>query len=92
MDRLLAEHPGSTYELLQVKEKFAGLRLYSRASDDIHEAVLAAYDRAARLSEVTCEVCGRPGALRNRRGAYMTRCEEHADGSVPTDPGLWKER
>lgn len=83
VERLLAEHPGSTYELRQVKEKFAGLKIYSWPSDDIREAVQAAYHRAEAQSLRTCEVCGRPGSLHVRGSWFMARCEEHADGGVP---------
>lgn len=84
--RLIAAHPGATYRLNQVKEKFACLRIYARTSDDILEAVKAAYDRAARASEDICEVCGKPGVLRNDRGYFMTRCDVHAGGAPPTEP------
>jgi len=83
--RLLTEHPGATYEARQVKEKLAGLRLYSRSSDDIADAVKAAYDEAAAEADTTCEVCGRPGVMRVRQHSYMTRCEEHADGAACKD-------
>ncbi len=87
--RLLAEHPGATFSLRQVKEKLAGLRLYSGTSEDIRAGVQAAYDKAAAAAERTCEVCGRPGVLRELRGWYATRCGDHADGAEPyqTDQG-----
>lgn len=78
--RLLAENPGSKFDLWQVKEKFAALRLYAGTSPDIGEGVKAAYDRAEAEAERTCEVCGMPGALRQRGYFYATRCDEHADG------------
>ncbi|MBX3576274.1 MAG: hypothetical protein KF723_03625 [Rhizobiaceae bacterium] len=90
--RLLAEHPGATYDLRQVKEKFGGLRLYADRSDDITDAVQAAYDRAARESERTCDVCGQPGAMRKiPPGQWATRCDEHADGGELVPPVTWKE-
>lgn len=82
--RLLAEHPGSFFEMRQVKEKFGCLRLYCRPSEDIREAVKAAYDRAAAEADRTCEVCGKPGVLRIDRGHFATRCDEHSNGVPPT--------
>jgi hypothetical protein len=78
--RLLAEHPGSTYDLRQIKEKFAGLRLYAGTSEDIRAGVQAAYDKASAAAKETCEVCGQPGVLHERGGWYATRCDDHADG------------
>lgn len=82
--RLLAEHPGAEFKARQVKEKFAGLRLYSQSSEDISGAVHEAYQRAAAEADRTCEICGGEGQLRRRGYAWMTRCAEHADGGEPT--------
>lgn len=87
--RLLAEHPGATFELRQVKEKYAGLKLYSWPSDDIRAEVQAAYHHAEGLSYETCEVCGEPGAWRKRGGWFSTRCDEHAEGVV--EATTWTE-
>lgn len=85
--RLLAEHPGSEYRAWQVKEKFAGLRLYAGTTADISDGVHAADARAEDEAERTCEVCGRPGVLRQRGQWYLTRCEDHADGGTPVPEG-----
>jgi hypothetical protein len=81
--RLKAAHPGAIFFLKQVKEKMGGLRIYALATDDIRDGGRAAYGRAIEEAERTCEVCGRAGVLRVRTGAYMTRCEDHADGGEP---------
>jgi hypothetical protein len=81
----LADATGTSFELWQVKEKFARLRIYydvprwSEARRKIDGAYLRADKEAAR----TCEVCGKPGVLRKRGGWFATRCDEHADGAEP---------
>lgn len=77
------------FVLLQVKEKFGGIRIYygfdldrvvpKEKQDRIHAACRHAEDRAY----VTCDVCGKPGVLRKRGFWFMTRCDEHADGGIP---------
>ena len=75
----------AAWRLLQVKEKFGGLRVYyaldleQQADETIREAYMRASDEAER----TCDICGQPGRLLNRRGRWMTRCLEHAEGGVP---------
>jgi hypothetical protein len=92
VERLLKEHPGATYRLGQVKEKFGGLRLYADRSDDITNAVQVAYDRAARDPERTCDVCGAAGQMRRiPPGFYATRCDEHAEGGETMPPLMFKE-
>jgi len=62
--------------VLQVKEKFGGLRFYvGSANKAIHERI----DAAANESLVTCEECGAPGALR-QGGWLKTLCDEHSKG------------
>jgi len=48
---------------VQVKEKFGTLRLYV---NDYQDAVCAIIDKAERASEITCEVCGKPGKVGGR--------------------------
>lgn len=58
---------------IQVKEKFGGLRFYLRggAPDRVWDLI----DEAEEKSEVTCEVCGKPGTLRGG-GWVRTLCDE----------------
>jgi hypothetical protein len=94
----LADADGVRFELWQVKEKFAGLRVYyvahlpkphvildTRAvrADDARRKIDEAYERASKEAARTCEVCGKPGVLRQASGVFMTRCDEHADGGEP---------
>jgi hypothetical protein len=57
--------------VLQVKEKFGGLRVYTVGHDvpdldDLYEA-----------AEQTCVECGAPGTMSTRHGWVSPRCEEH---------------
>jgi hypothetical protein len=59
--------------VVQVKEKFGGLRFYYDGGDDyIHGLAMM----AESMSEVTCETCGNPGK-RQGGGWVYTACEEH---------------
>ena len=65
---------GCPFEVLQVKEKFGGLRLYV---SHLTEAIWARIEEAELESLRTCELCGDPG--RRREGGWIqTLCESHA--------------
>jgi hypothetical protein len=68
---------GPKFEVLQVKEKFGGLRSYvnCRRNEAISQRIGIAADESFR----TCEVCGQPGRLRESRW-IKTLCDEHASG------------
>lgn len=58
-------------KVVQVKEKFGGLRVYTEGDnppdlDDLCEA-----------AETTCVECGAPGAMTTKRGWISPRCEAH---------------
>src|SRR5208283_3534018 len=78
LEPLVAEvekETGRKFEVLQVKEKFGGLRFYvNHANDAIRERI----GIAAKESFRTCEVCGQPGKLREV-GLIKTLCDEHND-------------
>jgi len=57
----------------QVKEKYGGLRFYYTGGDDYIDGAVAF---AEYMSEVTCEVCGKPGKQRGVMWMYTT-CDEH---------------
>ena len=73
------EAGGPKFEVLQVKEKFGGLRFYvnCRRNEEIRQRI----GIAAEESFHTCEVCGQPGTLREDRW-IRTLCDEHASGLV----------
>lgn len=60
----------------QVKEKFGSLRYYCNGNEAIQNFIRL----AERLSEVTCETCGKFGRTRDDQGWYYTSCDEHRHG------------
>jgi hypothetical protein len=67
---------GHEFEVVQVKEKFGGLRFYVNCRR--HEAIRQRIGIAADESFRTCEVCGQPGTLRTAR-CIKTLCDEHQE-------------
>jgi|688.fasta_scaffold804091_1 hypothetical protein len=64
-------------KVLQVKEKFGGLRFYIEGGDDF---VRGAIELAENLSTHICETTGRPGQLcRKPSGWFVTLCSEEAE-------------
>ena len=64
------------FMLLQIKEKFGGLRYY--ADGDVDEQMDGMIDFAEALSYTICEECGAPGKLRS--GGWMrTLCDKHEE-------------
>ena len=61
------------FRIVQLKEKFGRLTVYQ---DQLGTAEMrAAIEEAESASGVTCEVCGAPGELAERRGWTAVRCE-----------------
>jgi hypothetical protein len=75
------QETGNQFEVLQVKEKFGGLRFYvNHANDAIRQRIEAAIQESFH----TCEVCGQPGKL--REGDWIkTLCDEHAASGQEAD-------
>ncbi len=71
------------FRLRQVKEKFAGLRVYYDIDTDIPAEIEEQVRRLVTLAEArsfhTCEFCGRPGRMWNRGGYFFTACDRHAE-------------
>jgi hypothetical protein len=88
---VLATAPSASVTLVEVKEKYATLRMYWNgagltkvAEDAIAEAIALAEARSA----CTCETCGAAGLLHHVGGQLLTACAEHAKGApVPTAAG-----
>ena len=60
-------------EVLQVKEKFGGLRFYiSEVREDLSKIIFDAENESVTI----CDQCGGPGELRGE-GYLSTRCEKH---------------
>lgn len=73
LESLVVEHNSKTpFEVIQVKEKFGGLRFYTTwGTNKIWDAI----SKAESLSLETCEVCGKPGKP-NGEGWITTLCDE----------------
>lgn len=67
--------PAETWHTTQIKEKFAGLRIYysGHPGDDGDDVVEA----AEMISHYICDVCGGLGKVR-KGGWWTTRCDAHA--------------
>jgi hypothetical protein len=65
---------GHPFDVLQVKQKLGGLRVYVNHSTNVIRNRI----EAAQLESLgTCEVCGQPGS--RREGDWIrTACDEHA--------------
>ena len=61
-------------KILQIKEKFGGLRFYYEGVD---EEMSEAISKAAAIADVTCELCGKP-ATERFGGWIRVLCDEHA--------------
>jgi hypothetical protein len=67
---------GRPFEVLQVKEKFGGLRFHVSHRHRT-DAILQRIEAAELESLRTCEVCGKPGK-RREGGCNRTVCDDHA--------------
>jgi hypothetical protein len=72
-----------SYDVIQIKEKFGGLRYYisllDDVSDDQRRAVYALIEVAETQSNQICEECGEPGENRSISGWWKTFCTKHRD-------------
>jgi hypothetical protein len=78
------QETGSQFEVLQVKEKFGGLRFYVNCRNDA--AIRQRIGTAAQESFRTCEICGQPGELREDSW-IKTLCGKHASEHGLNDLG-----
>jgi len=70
-------------KIVQVKEKWGGLRIYSEYMNDQLDTAIRT---AERESFTICEECGLAGKL--RKGEYFrTLCNDHADNRDAIDMG-----
>ena len=81
------------FSILQIKEKFGGLRFYAAGSNDrTHDIIIKYMDK----SERTCIDCGKPAKWRST-GWIMPFCDEcknkfeNETGSLFTDIGQFRE-
>jgi len=68
-------HPDfADLEIMQIKEKYAGLRVYiNYGPDEIYDLI----NEYENKSYSVCEICGKEGKERERGHWYKTLCEEH---------------
>jgi hypothetical protein len=89
----LAGSPPDAFKLVQIKEKFASIRIYWH-SDGLSEAAVASIVEAVDLAEArsacTCEQCGKAGELYVDDGWFRTACNEHAIGHRVPIKADWK--
>lgn len=65
-----------TAKIIQVKEKWGGLRIYTDVIDTgLDSKIIELEMRSFKL----CEICGKDGKLRSD-GWYKVFCDEHANG------------
>ena len=69
-------------KIIQVKEKFGGLRIYT---DVLNEELDTVIQKVGYDSFTICEECGALGKLRGG-GWYRTLCDEHAGVCKPINP------
>lgn len=60
-------------KIIDVKEKYASLRVYTTYSPEWFDDLIDYYDHE---SETICEYCGKPGKVRLDRGWYKTLCDD----------------
>jgi hypothetical protein len=73
LDKLYGVKPQNVV-VMQVEEKFGRLRFcVGSAEREFYDAI----DAAEKESCLTCELCGKPGKLREDSGWLMTLCDEH---------------
>lgn len=68
-----------TFAVLEIRQKFGTLTVY--LSGGPTPAMSEAIDAAREASMVTCEVCGAPGTLAERRGWTSVKCHAHENWS-----------
>jgi len=70
------------FYVVQVKEKFGGLRFYiTAAPKEIHDMIA----NVEATSYKICEKCGKPGKLRDKLPWWLTLCDKHFKEKVKED-------
>jgi hypothetical protein len=79
---VILESPETDLHVNQAKEKFGGLRFYTRVV--LSAASQQVIEEAEARSFTICEACGAPGVLQRRNGWLRTRCANHAGLDDPS--------
>jgi translation initiation factor 2 beta subunit (eIF-2beta)/eIF-5 len=67
---------GWEFKVLQVKEKYGGLRFYIGSATEL---IFDIIDKYEALSYTVCEICGEPGKLSEKNRWYSTLCQKHRE-------------
>jgi len=78
------------FQVVQVKEKYGTLRVYTKwSTEEIEDCI----DRAEARSAKTCEMCSRPGETTTSNGGWVrTECDEcryhrwNKNGAIKLEP------
>lgn len=73
-EKLSKIHPD--YALMQVKEKFGGLRYYVSGVNS--EEAISLIDEYEAQSFKVCQECSKPGERKSKNGWLRTLCPKHA--------------
>ncbi len=73
---LVTVHPH--YEIVQIKEKFGGLRFYTTIPYNPHDIGIIVISYYESMSFRVCDVCGEVGEKQQIDGCFIaTRCDQH---------------
>lgn len=87
LKELIPEDAEEEFEVVQVKEKFGGLRFYTNwATEEMYEKIEEAEGKSFKI----CEECGQPGKVRGG-GWIRTLCDYHAKKAGYKDEDVIKE-
>jgi len=82
------------HQILQIKEKFGGLRYYYTLSGATADQIAQVRDLvgvAEHASFSICEECGEPGEPFTLGGYVSTRCIEHRQAAIDRRKQVWEE-
>lgn len=92
LDKIFEIDPGA--ELHQIKEKFAGLRIYLATTEDLprdkFDQIYTLIGEAEAQAEKTCEECGKEGKVTNIGYWMVTLCDE--DKRIKTEQRIKLEQ
>lgn len=78
IDPIVKRADETSATIMQIKEKFAQLRIYLGPSAVDDDELCDMIDAAEQASATICEMCGKAG-LRHTTGSWLkTLCKEHA--------------
>lgn len=78
IDRLCSELEPYGVTCHQCKQKFGGLRFYVKYNrKEDYKQVNQIISKYEELSEITCEVCGEFGGIKNDNGWLTVLCDDH---------------